>query len=68
MPGGNSFGKSLLCHFAGRLAEGNRIRDRDGRGVRWTTFHGLDVMDINDKPFDASGWPLTGCGLPGPPA
>jgi hypothetical protein len=44
----------------------NRIRDLDRRGVKWKTFHDINIVDINYKPFDASGWPLTDCGLLGP--
>jgi hypothetical protein len=44
----------------------NRIRDLDRRGVNWKTFHDINIVDINYKPFDASNWPLTDCGLLGP--
>jgi len=44
----------------------NRIRDLDRRGVKWKTFNDINVVDINYKPFDASNWPLTDCGLLGP--
>jgi hypothetical protein len=44
----------------------NRIRDLDRRGVPWKTFHDINLVDINYKPFDASNWPLTDCGLLGP--
>jgi hypothetical protein len=44
----------------------NRIRDLDRRGVKWKTFHDINIVDINYKPFDASHWPLTDCGLLGP--
>ena len=44
----------------------NRIRDLDRRGVKWKTFHDINIVDINYKPFDASNWPLTDCGLLGP--
>jgi len=44
----------------------NRIRDLDRRGVPWKTFNDINVVDINYKPFDASNWPLTDCGLLGP--
>jgi hypothetical protein len=44
----------------------NRIRDLDRRGVKWKTFHDINFVDINYKPFDASNWPLTDCGLLGP--
>jgi hypothetical protein len=44
----------------------NRIRDLDRRGVQWKTFRDINFVDINYKPFDASDWPLTDCGLLGP--
>ena len=44
----------------------NRIRDLDRLGVKWKTFRDINIVDINYKPFDASHWPLTDCGLLGP--
>jgi hypothetical protein len=44
----------------------NRIRDLDRRGVKWKTFRDINIVDIAYKPFDASNWPLTDCGLLGP--
>ena len=44
----------------------NRIRDLDRRGVKWKTFRDINIVNINYKPFDASNWPLTDCGLLGP--
>jgi hypothetical protein len=44
----------------------NRIRDLDRRGVPWKVFRDINIVDINYKPFDASHWPLTDCGLLGP--
>ena len=44
----------------------NRIRDLDRRHVPWKTFHDINLVDLNYKPFDASHWPLTACGLLGP--
>ena len=46
--------------------DANRIRDLDRRGVKWKTFHDANFVNINYKPFDASNWPLTECGLLGP--
>ncbi|MCX6896669.1 MAG: glycosyl hydrolase [Verrucomicrobia bacterium] len=46
--------------------DANRIRDLDRRGVKWKTFRDINFVDINYKPFDASRWPLTDCGLLGP--
>ena len=44
----------------------NRIRDLDRRGMKWKTFRDINIVDLNYKPFDASNWPLTDCGLLGP--
>jgi hypothetical protein len=44
----------------------NRIRDLDRRGVPWKTFRDINIVNIDYKPFDASRWPLTDCGLLGP--
>ena len=46
--------------------DANRIRDLDRRGVKWKTFRDINIVDIHYKPFDASNWPLTDCGLLGP--
>jgi len=44
----------------------NRIRDLDRRKVEWKTFRDINFVNINYKPFDASDWPTTDCGLLGP--
>lgn len=44
----------------------NRIRDLDRRKVKWKTFRDINVVNLDYKPFDASGWPLADCGLLGP--
>ncbi len=44
----------------------NRIRDLDRRGVKWKTFHDINFVNIQYKPFDASDWPLSDSGLLGP--
>ena len=44
----------------------NRIRDLDRRGVNWKTFHDINFVNLNYRPFDASDWPLTPSGLLGP--
>jgi hypothetical protein len=44
----------------------NRIRDLDRRGVRWKTFYDINIVGLDYRPFDASGWPLTESGLLGP--
>ena len=46
--------------------DANRIRDLDRRSVPWKTFRDINIVDINYKPFNASKWPLTDCGLLGP--
>lgn len=46
--------------------DANRIRDLDRRGVPWKTFRDINFVNLNYKPFDASDWPLTDCGLLGP--
>jgi hypothetical protein len=44
----------------------NRIRDLDRRGVKWKIFKDINIVNENYRPFDASDWPLTDCGLLGP--
>jgi hypothetical protein len=44
----------------------NRIRDLDQRKVPWKIMREINFVNINYKPFDASGWPLTPSGLLGP--
>lgn len=44
----------------------NRIRDLDRRGVKWHEFHDIGFVNIDYKPFDASGWSVTPSGLAGP--
>ncbi len=44
----------------------NRIRDLDRRGVKWKTFHDINFVNINYKPFNAADWPLYDSGLLGP--
>jgi hypothetical protein len=44
----------------------NRIRDLDRRGVQWKVFKDINIVNVNYRPFDASNWPLTDCGLLGP--
>ena len=44
----------------------NRIRDLDRRGVKWKNFHDINMVNLDYKPFDAAGWPLTDSGLLGP--
>jgi len=44
----------------------NRIRDLDVRKVPWKTFHDINFVGQDYKPFDASGWPVREAGLIGP--
>lgn len=44
----------------------NRIADLDRRGVDWKIFEDINIVNIQYKPFDASGWPLFDSGLLGP--
>jgi hypothetical protein len=44
----------------------NRVRDLDIRHVAWKIFDPPNLLNVNYKPFDASGWPLTDSGLLGP--
>jgi hypothetical protein len=44
----------------------NRIRDLDRRGEPWKNFHDINFVNVDYKPFDASGWPLSDSGLLGP--
>jgi hypothetical protein len=47
-------------------ASANRIRDLDRRGVKWKNFRDINFVNVDYRPFDASGWPLTDSGLLGP--
>ncbi len=44
----------------------NRIRDLDQRGVKWQTFHDINFVNQDYKPFNAANWPLANAGLLGP--
>ena len=44
----------------------NRIRDLDRRGVKWQTFHDINFVNQDYRPFNAANWPLTPSGLLGP--
>ena len=46
----------------------NRIRDLDQRKQPWKIMREINFVNINYKPFDASGWALTASGLLGPVA
>ncbi len=44
----------------------NRIADLDRRKVDWKIFHEINFVNIDYKPFDASGWQPRDSGLLGP--
>jgi len=44
----------------------NRIIDMDRRRIRWQKFYDINMVDINYRPFDASGWQPMESGLLGP--
>jgi hypothetical protein len=58
-------GKNLLEIEVTNVAA-NRIADLDRRHVDWKSFHEINFVNRNYKPFDASGWPLRDSGLMGP--
>jgi hypothetical protein len=58
-------GKNTLEVDIANLAA-NRIADLDRRGVNWKSFHEINFVNKEYKPFDASKWPLRGSGLLGP--
>ena len=44
----------------------NRIADLDRRKVRWKSFYEINIVNLDYRPFDASGWPALDSGLLGP--
>ena len=58
-------GKNRLEVEVSNLAA-NRIADLDRRGVEWKRFHEINFVNVDYKPFDASGWKLQPSGLLGP--
>lgn len=44
----------------------NRIRDMDQKKIEWRKYHEINFVNINYKPFDASGWAPMPSGLLGP--
>ncbi len=44
----------------------NRIRHMDRKGEVWRNYHEINFVNIDYKPFDASGWELMPSGLLGP--
>ena len=55
-------GKNILELEVTNLAA-NRIRDMDQKKVNWKIMREINFVDINYKPFDASGWALQPSGL-----
>ena len=43
----------------------NRIRDLDIRKVPWKAFRDINIVNVDYRPFDASGWPVRESGLIG---
>ena len=43
----------------------NRIRYLDKQGVKWQKFYDINMVDINYRAFDASGWSPVASGLLG---
>lgn len=58
-------GRNILELEVTNLAA-NRIRDMDQRKVDWKIMREINFVDINYRPFNASGWQLTPSGLLGP--
>ncbi|WP_181306045.1 glycosyl hydrolase [Rufibacter sp. XAAS-G3-1] len=44
----------------------NRIRHMDQNKIQWRNYHEINFVNINYKPFDASGWKPMPSGLLGP--
>jgi len=44
----------------------NRIRDMDQKGISWRNYQEINFVNIDYKPFDASGWKPMPSGLLGP--
>ncbi|MES2797923.1 MAG: glycosyl hydrolase [Bacteroidota bacterium] len=44
----------------------NRIRFMDKKGMPWRKFYDINMVDINYKSFDASGWQPVDSGILGP--
>ncbi|MBK8503548.1 MAG: hypothetical protein IPL46_15850 [Saprospiraceae bacterium] len=55
---------SIRIEVANLMA--NRIRYMDQQGLVWRKFHEINFVNIDYKPFDASGWQPMTSGLIGP--
>lgn len=58
-------GKNILQIDVTNVAA-NRIRDLDINKVEWRKFKDINFVNIDYKPFDASGWEIRDAGLLGP--
>lgn len=58
-------GRNTLALEVTNLAA-NRVRDLERRGVPWKSFHEINFVNIDYKPFDAADWPLQPSGVLGP--
>jgi hypothetical protein len=58
-------GQNLLEVEVANLAA-NRIRWMDQQGIVWRNYHEINFVNIDYKPFDASGWQVMPSGLAGP--
>ena len=58
-------GENLLEIEVANLSA-NRIRWMDQQGIVWRNYHEINFVNINYKPFDASGWEVMPSGLAGP--
>ena len=71
VPRGVLRGRNELCVEVTSTGA-NRIRWNDRMGVRWKTFHDINMISVKGVgqggvvPLDASDWPLSECGLLGP--
>ena len=55
---------SIKIEVANLMA--NRIRYMDQQGMEWRNYHEINFVNIDYKPFDASGWETMPSGLLGP--
>ncbi len=58
-------GKNMLQIDVTNVAA-NRIRDLDINKIEWRKFNDINFVNIDYKPFDASGWEIRDAGLLGP--
>jgi len=58
-------GKNILKVEVANLMA-NRIRHMDQQGEEWRNYHEINFVNIDYKPFDASGWEVMPSGIAGP--